>query len=482
MKLVLINPPFIKYVGIKESGGHSMPLSLLYVASYLRQQIPDLKQTVLDAEAEQLSYEEIEERLKKEKPDAICFTCPTPAMNQVLKIAEMTKKINPNCIVLAGGMHPTAFPRETAELSNVDFAILGEGELTICELIQALRQNRSDFRTIEGISFKDPNGKIVVTKMRDLIADLDILPFPARDLVNLELYHSAPTKKVSSEANSMAIMTSRGCVYDCIYCISKSIWRRRIRYRSAKKVADELEECVKKFGAHEFNFYDDLFIINEERVRSVCEEILKRKLDISWVCFGKANTVKNLELLKLMKQAGCKKVSMGLESGSQMILDNVRKQATLDDARRAVQLIKKSGMEAHASFMFGNLGETEETMQQTIRFAKELNLDNATFFIASPYPGTDLYYIAKERGFIKPDVKWEDFAPLHDQPPILVQDTLPYSLLIKYQKKAFREFYFTPKMILRKLMNIRSIHDLRTLKEGLTIFMGILQKKEVSTT
>ena len=481
-KLLLVNPPYESFGGIKDSGGHALPLNLAYLAAHIRDKI-DLKIDILDAEVLGLSYKGIYRVIRRLKPDFVGITCPTPAFNHVIMIARMVKRANPDGVVVVGGPHPTTFPENVAKVPYVDFVVRGEGEITFLELLKELidskRKKRKNFNKeifgkIKGIAFS-LNSKVIMTPERKLIGDLDSIPFPARDLFDLDMYYSAATKKVS-DFKSTSIMTSRGCPYDCIHCISKLVWKRRVRYRSVKNIVDEIEECVNKYGMREFNFYDDTFTINKRRVIEVCEEINRRKLKIVWICFARVNTV-DREMLKAMKSSGCKKISFGLESGSQKILDLMRKNSTPEMGRKAVTLAKKEGLDVHASFMFGNVGETVDTIKKTISFAKSLNLDNATFFITAPFPGTELYNIAKKNGYINEETKWEDFAPITLSAPVLIQKNIGQKDLVKWQKKAFREFYMRPKYVWRKIRNISSWGDIKTLMEGFLVFLRLAQKK-----
>ncbi|MBA7609979.1 Anaerobic magnesium-protoporphyrin IX monomethyl ester cyclase [subsurface metagenome] len=470
MKIVLVNPPYVNFEGIKESAGHGVPLNLLYLAAYVRQYI-DCPISILDVEILGLSYLGIEERLREESPDIVGITSPTPAMKHVSKIAEIAKKINPKCIVIVGGPHPSACPEETTRIPNIDFAVIGEGELTLLELINAIKSKEDSFTHIDGVAYK-LDDRIIITNRRAGIENLDTIPFPARDLLNLKLYHSAPTKRVSSSESSTPILAGRGCPYNCIHCISNLIWQRRYRTRSPKNVVDEIEQCVNKYNLTEFNFYDDSFTLLEDHVINICQEVRKRKLNISWLCMGRVDAISR-NMIAEMRKAGCKRIAFGVESGSQEVLKLMRKNITLDQVSKAIKITKDEGIEVHASFMLGNIGETRETIEKTIKFAKELHLDNATFFITTPYPGTDLYNIALKKGYITQDTKWEDFAPLTKSLPPLVQDNLTHNELLKLQKKAFRNFYLRPRVLLKKLRQIRSLSDLKSLQEGLRIFFGI---------
>lgn len=473
MKILFINPPYENFSGIKDSAGRSIPLNLAYLASYTRKHV-DCSLSVLDAEAFGLSFAEIRKELKRRGPDIICITCPTPAFNHVVKIAKIAKGLDPAVSVVVGGSHPTTFPDGTVDIPEIDFAVRGEGEATFVELVKAIGSGKDSFDHIAGLAYKYGK-KVVITKERELIADLDTIPFPARDLFNLDIYYSATTKKVS-KYKSTSIMTSRGCPFNCIHCISKLVWKRTVRYRSVGNLVDEIEECVKRYGIQEFNFYDDTFTINKKRVIDVCREIRRRRLKIAWICFARVNTI-DLEMVREMKKAGCKKISFGIESGSQRILDIMRKNATLEMARKAVRVVNEVGMEVHASFMLGNVGETRKTLRQTIDFAKSLDLDHATFFITAPFPGTDLYDIAKEKGFITDKTRWEDFAPITVSAPVLVQGNISQSELVLWQKRAFREFYFRPKMIWKKFVGIGSLSDLKMLLQGVGIFFRVSRKK-----
>jgi len=474
IKVLLINPPYSNFEGMKGAGGYTLPFNIAYLAAYLRDKVEcDIK--VLDTEALGLNHKEIKACLEKEQPDIAAITCLSPTINHVTKICKTIKKdLNLDCTTILGGIHTTILPQETCKNPYVDFVICGEGEITFSKLVKALKEKRTDFENINGLYYKQ-NGKIINTPKREFISDLDTIPFPARDLFDLKLYRSAPTKKLTSEQSS-PILTSRGCAYNCIHCVSKSIWHRRVRYRSAKNVIAEIEECINKYNIKEFNVLDDNLTLNKERLFEICDSIIEKKLDISWVASSRVNSI-TPEVVKKMKLAGCKKISFGLESGSQEILDLMRKQTTVEKGRQAVIEVAKGGILAHAGFMLGNIGETEETIKQTITFAKSLPLDNASFFITCPVPGSDLYYYAKDNGFIAPDTPWEMFAPLSDAPPIQVQKNLSQQDLVYWQKKAFKQFYLRPKYIFHKLKQVKSLDALKMMLEGLQMLYRIIIKK-----
>ncbi|MEM4267933.1 MAG: cobalamin-dependent protein [Candidatus Woesearchaeota archaeon] len=468
MRILFFNPPFTIYGGLEGHGGSAAPLNLAYLMSYLREKRND-ELLFLDAEAERFTYRDIEAYLKEKRPDVIAITVPTPTFNIVLKCCRIAKKLNPNVKTVLGGPHPTVLPRITIRERDVDFVVVGEGEITFYELINSL-SNGSDLSLVDGLVFK--RGGIIFNRERELISNLDSLPFPARDLLPLHLYYPPPTKRVSGEKNSANIIGSRGCPYNCTYCIAAKIWRRKYRPRSPKNIVDEIEECVKKYGLKEFNFHDELFTLIEKRVFDICDEILKRKLDISWVCMARVDRLTK-EMLVKMKKAGCKKIMFGFESGSEKVLKSMRKQANLVQARRAVKMVKEVGIDIAANFMFGHIGESKETIRETIEFAKEINADTTAFLIASPYPGTDFYRIARKKGYLRRNYNWEDFILVGDMLPLVNLPDLKPDEILKWQKRANREYYLRFGYIAMKLKKIRDLKDVKNLINGIRLFLKV---------
>jgi len=469
MKIVFLNPPFTIYGGLEGHGGSAAPLNLAYLMAYLREKRND-ELLFLDAEAERLTYEQIGDYLKEHDPDLIAITVPTPAFDMVLKCCKLAKEAKHDVKVVVGGPHPTVMPLQTIKENDIDFVVVGEGEITFFELIENLDSGNS-LRDVDGIVFKE-NSVPVMTKERRLIGDLDVLPFPARDMLPLQLYFPPPTKKVSGEKNSANIIGSRGCPYNCTYCIATKIWRRKYRPRSPNNIVDEMEECVKKYGLKEFNFHDELFTIIENRTIEICREILRRGLEVSWVCMARVDRLTK-EMLVEMKKAGCKKIMFGFESGSEKILRLMRKQANLEQAREAVKLVKDVGIDIAANFMFGHIGETRGTIMETIDFAKEINADTTAFLIASPYPGTDFFEMAKEQGCLRDNYKWQDFILVGDALPLVNLPDLKAEEILKWQKKANKVYYLRPGYVMMKLRKIRCMKDVKNLVNGLKLFLRV---------
>jgi radical SAM superfamily enzyme YgiQ (UPF0313 family) len=474
MKILLINPIYSVYGGgIEGHGGKAPPLNLGYLAAYVREKRDDYKVSILDSEALCMDFDKIEEYVKKEGPDIVGITSSTPAYSNALKIARICKKVSGKSKIILGGAHPSAFPGKTAQEDAIDFVVWGEGEITFYELLEAI-ENKKTFFHIDGLAFKD-NGRVIINKSRELMKNLDILPFPARDLMPHHLYQPPPTKRVST-FKATSLTSARGCPYNCSFCSAKVIWSRKYRYRSPKNVVDEIEYCVNRFNLREFNLTDELFTLESNRAAAFCNEVINRKLDIAWVCMSRAGQVTE-GLLRLMKAAGCKEISFGLESGDEEILRKMNKDNSLEAARESIRLVKKVGIKTHATYMIGNLGETGQTIRKTIDFAKKLNTDVAAFFINTPLPGTQLYEEALRLGYIRPDVDWNDFSPLPKNTPVMTLPGLASEELMSWHRQAIKEYYLRPGFILEKLRRIRSKVDILNLYNGLKLFLRIQQKK-----
>ena len=469
MKVLLINPPFTRYGGLEGHGGKMTPINLGYLAAYAREKKKNYAISILDAEVLGMTFEDIGSHIRKEKPDVVGITSSTPAYSSVVQIATICKSFSEDIKVVIGGVHPSAFPKDTAGEKAIDFVVVGEGEITFLELLNALESGKT-FAKVDGIMFKDGNNYIR-TEPRSLIEDLDMLPFPARDLMPHDLYEPAPTKRVSS-FKSTSLTSARGCPHRCNFCSANVVWTRRYRFRNPKNVVDEMEHCIKTFGIREFSFTDELFTLRSERTSALCEDILRRNLNVAWVCMCRAGQVSK-DLLRLMKRAGCREISFGLESGDQDILNRMHKDITLEKALESVRLTQKAGIRTHASYMIGNLGENEKTIRKTIDFAKKLNTDIAAFFTTTPLPGTELYDNALQAGYIRKNVNWNNFSPLSKVNPVMSLPGLDSEALMRWHRCAIKEYYLRPRYILKKLFSLRTKGDFLNIYNGLRLFLRI---------
>ena len=427
--------------------------------------------SILDAENLRLNYQEIETRIREYNPDVVGITMPTPAYDQVMEVARISKWVNPEVKVVVGGPHPTAFPEEVVEEPDIDVAVYGEGELTFSQVIDAFEREDS-LKAIRGIAY-NLFGITFLNPPQKLISCLDTLPFPARHLLPMESYYAPPTKRETLKKNCN-IVSSRGCPWQCTYCMARIIWGGKVRYRSVENVIKEIEECISKYGIGEFNFNDELFTCSRKRTLKFCREIIKRKINISWVCSVRVDYVWK-DVLRAMKQAGCKNVMFGFESGSQIILDKIKKGVTLKQAEEAVRLVKEVGIKSSGAFMLGNIGETEDTVRETIDFAKKLNVDTVSFYLASPYPGTEFYNTAKREGYFRDGLEWKDFSLIiSNAHPTLNLPNLSSKQIARWQKRAYREYYLNPKFIWKRICSIKSLIDIKNLWDGLKTFIKVI--------
>jgi radical SAM superfamily enzyme YgiQ (UPF0313 family) len=341
---------------------------------------------------------------------------------------------------------------------------VGEGEQTISLLLKKLEkfsQNPKrfeEFNDIPGIVWKQKK-KIIVNKRQELIKDLDTIPFPARHLFPMSSYHSSAQLRGKKTLN---IMTSRGCPYRCAYCSGHINFGKSFRYFSKEHVIQEISSMIRDFGIDGIQFYDETFTVNRDRVFELCDLLIKNNISLPWTCFTRVNLV-DKDLLLKMKEAGCYQIFFGIESGNQRLLDLIKKDITLEQARKAVQLCKKAGIESFCSFMLNLPSESIEESMNTINFAIELDPDYAQFPITTPFPGTELYNIAKEKGqFVTED--WSKFMSWSQV--VFVSEGRTVGEIKNTVRKAYQKFYMRPSYILKSVRKLRKL----PLNKSLSLF------------
>lgn len=459
MKIILINPPISKLHDpapievLMENDDSMPPLGLLYLAGYL-EKYTNYQIETLDCQIEGIEHGELKELIEKKNPDIVGVTTMTFTLPDVVKTIKIIKQAKPNAKIVLGGPHVHIYPEETIQIKEVDYCVLGEGEKPFKELLENIEDTENLYK-VKGIVFKDKK-KIINTGSPPPIQNLDILPFPARYLVPYKKYKSVLAKKFPVTT----MITSRGCPFKCLFC-DRPHMGNIFRARSAKNVVDEMEEC-KKMGIKEIFIYDDTFSVDRQRVLDICSEIIKRKLDIAWDVRTRVNTVDE-KMLKSMKKAGCQRIHYGVEAGTEKTLKVLRKGITLDQVRKAFGWTKKAKIQTLAYFIIGSPGETKEDIMQTIKLAKKLKPDYATFSILTPYPATDLYKMGLEQGILPYDY-WKEFAknPKSDFRPYLHfwKENLSTEDLFKLLKKAYKSFYLSPNYVIKKILQLKSIKEL----------------------
>ena len=470
MKLLLINPPFEQTFGsimpkkLEEGLDFLPPLGLLYVAASVEKTGRHLVE-IIDAQVDKLDAKMLKEEITKRRPDAIGVTAMTFTLLDVIQTIKMAKDVDPKIKIILSGPHVIIYPEETMTIKEVDFLVLGEGEKTINLLLDNINKPY-ELAKIKGLFFRRGQN-IINTGPADFIEDLNELPFPARHLAPYKKYFSV----VSARRPVTTMFSSRGCPYQCLFCDRPQVGKR-FRARSAKNVVDEMQLC-QNMGIKEIFIYDDTFAVDRQRVMEICSEIIKRDIKIAWDIRTRVNTVDE-EMLSAMKTAGCQRIHYGVEAGTQKILNVLRKGITLEQALIALKLTKKIGIESAAYFMIGSPSETKEDILQTIKFMKKLDPDYAQIAITTPFPATDLYRIAQEQGVINGD-PWREFAknPVQSFIPPIWEKELSRSQLSALLRKAYRSFYMRPSFIIKKLVEVRSLHELWQKSRAALRMLGI---------
>jgi len=478
--VVFVYPPFsveeryARKVG-KRIGGDLPPLGVASLAAFIREK--GWSVDVIDSVALGLSSDGVTRRITEAGAKVVGFTALTGNFHRAVECAEALRKRLPDLLTIVGGHHPTIMPREVLD-ENVQFdiAVLREGETTLLELLERYRaaefrrepflQDAAGLSRVRGIAYR-ANTEVAVTEPRELIADLDELPFPARDLLPMDAYMPLPNQYLRLPVMHMAAI--RGCPYACTFCSNNAVFGRKIRARSPARTVDEIEHVMKEYGAREISFWDDTMTANRRWMEEFCGEIVRRQLDITWTGYARVNTV-DLPLLKRMKEAGCWNLFYGFEAGDQRLLDNIGKGTTLDVIRDAARWTQEAGIEVRGSFMLALPGETPELARKTVEFAVELDCDYAQFCITTPYPGTQLWADAEKHGRLS-----KNFRNYHCWAPVFVpwgyRDEAEIQAMERY---AVRRFYLRPRFVWKCLRKIRSRDDVIRYLKGLRVLLGFV--------
>ncbi|MBI5332222.1 MAG: cobalamin B12-binding domain-containing protein [Candidatus Aenigmarchaeota archaeon] len=505
MKILLIKPPLDLFDF--EVASIVPPLGLAYIAGFLEKNDYNVK--ILDTVVEDtepkhikdnlyhwgLSYEKINEFILKEKPDVVGIGCLfSSQFRNSMVVAKHAKEAG--CIVVVGGTHASANPEELLKSGYIDYVVLGEGEETVLELMKSienkeeLRSNSSKSRIgkyhnkytflnnkksisdsaickIDGLAYKY-RGKIHVNQKTKYIKNIDTIPMPARHLLPMKKYLDLGSGHGPSVMRTpcTSVITSRGCPFNCVFCSTHNVWGKTWRGRDAKKVVDEVEEIVKTYGVKEVHFDDDNISLDRERMEQICNEIIKRGLKIKW-CTPNGIALWTLDeaLLRLMKKSGCYKLSFGLESGDKETLKFIRKPLqNLGIVKEKVALVNSAGIWTQGFFIIGFPYESLSSVQNTVNFAVDVDLDFASFEIAAPLPGTDLYRIMRKENMVN-EIDWEDIRLRHVE---MKTKHFTTKELVKLQKQVYLGFfkrrlfgYLNPIKTFKRLRRIDSLDSLK---------------------
>jgi len=444
MKVFILNPPVLSGPGFVREGRCEqrlssyqyvlLPVSLPSIGAVLKRHKVQVK--VVDAVAENLSVPKIKSQIRRFRAKLLILNVSTVTFDNDMNVAKEIKKNFPSLKIAVIGVHVTALPEEALNNKAIDFVVRSEPEETVEELVLTLGK-KLPVHKIKGLSYKSGK-KIQHNPDRPFISDLDGLPFPDRSLVKNELYLMSMSDKPHT-----IILTSRGCPNQCTFCTAHKYYGRVFRTRSAKSVADEMEEAERKFDIHYATMWADTFTMDPDFVFELCRLIQERGLKMKWMCNSRVNTI-SVDLLKAMKAAGCIGIAYGVESGNQQILKNVKKGITLPQIEKAFKMTNQVGIESLAHVIFGLPGETKQTVDETIRFAKKIKPTYAQFYCAVPFPGTEFRNQAIRERWIREN-EWSKYEINQS---IIETPRLSQAELKEARRKAYLKFYLRPGYIL----------------------------------
>lgn len=459
MKILLINPLVERskiYGSFKNLAGALPPLGLAYIAAVLEQSGHSIQ--IIDANVLMMPNDKVVDHAVREKPDIIGITTTTPGYYCARDLACKLKMSDPYTTIVLGGPHVQDLEFETMKEQCFDYIVTGEGEITMSELVRSLH-NDYDISKVHGITYRQ-NGDIKKNQVREMISNLDELPFPSRHLLpDLNLYK--PKAVSYKRLPTTQIFTSRGCPYKCIFC--KTSFGNKVRFHSPEYVISEIELLVEKYSIRGLIINDDTFTLDKERVHRICDLIIEKRIDIVWSANVRANTV-DKKVLEKMKKAGCWQVAIGIESGNPEILRILQKGINIQQAVSACKWAYELGLVVRPSFIIGSPLETLRTIEDTIQLAKSLPVHYPSFTMMTPFPGTEMWEKASEYGIF-------DKKAFNKLSVSSVASFIPRGLteqeMIRKQKEAYMRVYLQPKMILRHLRHIRTKDDIKKMWGGL---------------
>src|SRR3990172_8329818 len=416
----------------------TIPLGLGYLAAVLEDN--GYTVDVIDCQVLKPSQKELENKLAQLQPDVVGVTSATLTYESALEVVKTAKDILPSCLTVLGGPHVTVMDKQTlSEAPEADIVVRGEGEQTLLELSGLVAEsNLKNLDDVAGISFRK-NGEIIRTPDRPFIQNIDELPRPAYEQFQLNKYQI-------SGKTYLPIITSRGCPFQCTFCLVFQMCGRRFRARSPKNVVDELELLRDTYEADAFSFYDDTFTFDKKRAKEICHEMKERNINLPWDCRTRVDQVTR-ELLAEMKNANCQLVHFGIESGSQKMLNTMKKGTTVEQNERAIKWAKEVGLSFAISVVIGYPGETPELLMQTIKFIRKTKPDYVYMCVAIPYPGTELHNLLKDLGW-EPSKEWKNYD--EQNPTQVFKNPLLSSEKIEEVRKKFYDQFFSPSYILHQ--------------------------------
>lgn len=470
--IVFVNPPITmeeRYSKFSVGGSYLPPLGLCSLASVTRDNSFHTK--IVDSVALKLNYKDTVSEVLRNFPKYIGITASTITIFNAAKLAEMVKNEDDTIVIIIGGPHITAVPQETMiKFPQFDLGVIGEGEVTIVDILKTYN-HEGNLGNVNGIIFRE-NNVLKITNPRAFIKNLDSLPIPAFDLLPYLPKYYRPSAQSVKKMPSTSLITARGCPGKCIFC-DRKVFGNHCRYYSANYIIKMIKHLYFNYKIRDIQIDDDTFLTNKHRLVEICQTLIEEDLDLSWNCLARVDYV-NPKLLELMKKAGCWQIQYGIESGSQEILNFLKKGINLQQVEKAIKWTEEAGISSKGFFMVGNPLETEKSIIETIEFAKRLDLDDFQITFLTPFPGCEFHEIASQYGTFD-----DDWKKMNEYNIVFVPNGLTRELLEKYHVKAFKDFYLRPKVILSYLKRMRDLKtSLELSKVGLSFLKNLILKRE----
>ena len=441
MKILFIHPAADINLKIQE-GLKYPPLGVAFISAVALEQGHSVR--IFDANVEKKPFHSMRKLLEDFQPDVVGISFTSILSESAHFTAGFIKRTLPSAAVIAGGYHPTVEPLEVIKDANFDAVVVGEGEITFIEWLKAYASTDKDYSKIKGLVFRR-NGRAIINPQRELIPDLDTLPLPAYGLLPITRYSSM----VSTRSPYITFIRSRGCPFNCIFCGVQRMFGKKYRVQSPQKTISEINRLIQEFKIKEVLFKDSDFLIDRNNVIKLCKLMIERKFDLVWSCNGRVDMVDE-EIILLMRKAGCKMITYGVESGNQEILNNLKKEFTLEQVNKAMQITKNAGIQVTLNIIFGSPQETKESAQQTMTFVKQLDPDYLNSAFLTAFPGSSLYNDALTNGWF---IDGEPNSSAYEQ--LRVNATkMSVKELSGLVKEAARAFYLRPGYIAKKLRHL----------------------------
>lgn len=473
MRIALINPPTSREQlygnwDLSSVDTYSPPLGLLYMAAYLREHGHELR--VVDFPATKTAYGETLDSICEFDPDIVGLSAMTINIFNANQIAVDLRKRETRAKIVIGGAHFTAVPVESLErYPEIDCGVMGEGEITLQELARTIEEG-ADLGSVDGLVWRNEDGKIVVNRPRELIQDLDELPYPAWDLLPdfPDSYPHSPLEVKRLPAAS--IITSRGCPHQCTFC-DRSVFGSRVRHHGAEYTIGMIRHLKDEYRVKDFMILDDNFLLDKKKLDRICNVVVNERMDLKWYCLSHVKFMTE-DRLKAVKAAGCWVMEVGIESGCERVLKHLKRNTKKEKIATAIKTAKDQGIKVKGNFIFGLPTETKESLEETIEFAKSIDISLFQQNFLTVFPGCEIALDAEKYGFLESD--WDRLS-------LWKITFVPFGLskddLLRASKKAYREFYLRPRIMFEILLSITSFRAFRSAFSALTAFTKSLVRQ-----